>query len=303
MPVSSARASRSEEAAASSSGGGRWQKVSCGMYVAATLPYVVEGVIVKGWWQGDAAWFGIGGSLLFLANGLFDLWLSVRFNDGGTCCQNEDIDAEDELTPRWAERWPRNVGNRLRTANYYFVGSVLYVVAMILYTAASVTYYKYGLYWPGLWVAAAAVFVVHSVDCIVGTLVGNAEPGAKKKHFVTFDCKRGGFRRWQDVDWYLWGDVTFLAAAVFDVVSNYRLPYSGTFISAINWLINAFIYTVGAFAHGKPAPAEEVTASEMISVENAAAPDVQSTPAKNEAIDADHEIWLENALQRPSDQK
>ncbi|KAL7551776.1 hypothetical protein ACHAWF_018666 [Thalassiosira exigua] len=288
MPISGARASRSWNSsvcdAAAASSDGRWQKISCGIYITATIPYLVEGVAFEGWWRGEQPeWvghIGIMGAFMFLFNGLFDLWLSVRFSDGDTCCRSWEIQDGDPA-PRWTDRWPPSMGRRLRTANWYFFGSILYVIAMIIYAAAEIVYYRCDCDVPELWVTAAVIFVVHSFDCIAGTLISNAEPGARKTFFIQCGCKR-----WQDLDWYLWGDVTFIAAAIFDVVSNYCLPNSGTLISAINWLVNALIYTAGAFAHDVVdkalVPVEEQTASEIWG-ENAIAPlakNLQSNPAE-----------------------
>ncbi|KAL7544559.1 hypothetical protein ACHAWF_011499 [Thalassiosira exigua] len=244
MPVCSARVSSRNipvcEAKVASSDG-RWQKINCGLYLLATIPYVVEGIIFEGWWQVDPTWFGIGSSLLFLINSLYDLWLSVGLRNDDARSSNQAID-DGGPTSILTDRLPISKG-KLRAADFYVFGSILYFVAMLMYTVASVSYYEFNRDMLALWVTAAVIFVVHSIACLAGTLISNAEPGARKT------CILFGVKRWQDLDWYLWGDITFIAAAIFDVVSNYCLPNSGTFISAGNWLINALIYTAGAYAH------------------------------------------------------
>jgi len=216
-----------------------WMKISCGIYMMANIPYLLTGIYLANFWstsERTAIWLELTGAFMFLIDGVLQLWLSIHLSDGDTCCRDKVLKADDPK-PLWVERWPYS-GVRLRTANWFLFGSILYVSAMLFYIAAPIAYYWGGYSGGGLYITAAAIFVVHAIDCIIGTLIYNAEPGARNLPMS----------RWQDRDWYLWGDITFLAVAIFDVYSNFYLERHGTFVSCLGWIANAFIYTIAAFA-------------------------------------------------------
>ncbi len=265
MPISGARASfiwNGSFSAPTPSWVGSWSKIAGGVYILAMIPYLLMGIIKANWWQAGkntVAWLDFTGALMFMLNSLFDFSLAIHFSRGKTCCHGMVID-DDSPIPWWAEQWPK-MEMQLQTANCFLVGSIFYIICTIPYFAGTVAHYWGGCGYKEVDITALVVYVVHAMVCIIGTLIGNKDLGAPKKYLVCCGCKR-----WQDLDWYLWGDITFMAAAIFEVTLNFYLKETGGFKGSLGWIVNAFIYTAVAFAEDAlrgddNQPANHLTAS------------------------------------------
>lgn len=229
----------------------QWFKISIGIYIVAMIPYLLQSIAASGVWTVSTAVAGgleMAGAVAFVVNSLFDLWVSVRTGEGKFGC----LVVAGESRPPWVERLPRL--NFIRNVNWFFFGSVVFVSASILYLVAPIFCWYVGgdpnVYLP-LYLSAAAMFIIHAGICIMATLVLKAEPGTRKTYLIRRACKR-----WQDFDWLLIAGITFMFAAIFDVVVTYVINFKpndflvqgGGFISSIGWLINASLYMIAAFA-------------------------------------------------------
>ena len=214
-----------------------WFKLSVAIYIIAMVPYLLSSLSYAKFWNiSEAAYEGLSlaGAVTFLINALFDLWVSWRL--GGPLCSH-------------GREWSYSMG-LLSGVNWFMMGSMLYITASMFYFVGPLldTIDPDGRFANAsaiLYITAASVYIIHALICLVGTFTIKMDPDKRRTYFIVCKC-----RRWQDFEWYILADLTFLGCAIFDVLymSGVLVSLDTDVISMVNWMINAIIYMIAAFS-------------------------------------------------------